>query len=108
MTATMIKPKERTMKTNKNYQFIISNNFQIDIRSGSEGFAVMYLVQAGKRLDDKKVYFRDNKQGRDKLIEKLSTARDFTHLGDAIGEMKQIAGKVIEQTAQQDQEKETI
>ena len=108
MTATMIKPKERTMKTNKNHQFIIANNFQIDIRSGSEGFAVMYLVQAGKRLDDKKVYFRDNKQGRDKLIEKLSTARDFTHLGDALAELKQIAAKVIEKNAQHEQEKETL
>lgn len=96
------------MKTNNNYQFIIASNFQIDIRSGSEGFAVMYLVSAGKRLDDKKVYFRDNKQGRDKLIEKLPTARDFTHLGDALTELKQIAAKVIEKNAQQEQEKETL
>lgn len=92
------------MKTNKNHQFIIANNFQIDIRSGSEGYAVMYLVQAGKRLDDKKVYFRDNKQARDKLIEKLPTARDFTHLGDALAELKQIAEKIINNQ----QEKETI
>jgi len=92
------------MKTNKNHHFIIANNFQIDIRSGSEGYAVMYLVQAGKRLDDKKVYFRDNKQARDKLIEKLPTARDFTHLGDALAELKQIAEKMISQQ----QEKETI
>lgn len=92
------------MKTNKNHQFIIANNFQIDIRSGSEGYAVMYLVQAGKRLDDKKVYFRDNKQAKDKLIEKLPTARDFTHLGDALAELKQIAEKIINTQ----QEKETI
>ena len=89
------------MKTNKNHQFIIANNFHIDIRSGSEGFAVMYLVQAGKRLDDKKVYFRDNKQARDKLIEKLPTARDFTHLGDALAELKQIAEKIINQKPQE-------
>lgn len=92
------------MRTNKNHQFIIANNFHIDIRSGSEGYAVMYLVQAGKRLDDKKVYFRDNKQARDKLIEKLPTARDFTHLGDALAELRQIAEKIINNQ----QEKETI
>lgn len=89
------------MKINKNYQFIIANSFSIDIRSGSEGYAVMYLVQAGKRLDDKKVYFRDNKQGRDKLIEKLPTARDFTHLGDALAELKQLAEKMINQKLQE-------
>jgi hypothetical protein len=93
------------MKINKNYQFIIDNHFTIDIRSGSEGYAVMYLVQAGKRLDDKKVYFRDNKQSRDKLIERLPEARDFTHLGNALSELKQIAAKMINQPQQ---EKETI
>ncbi len=93
------------MRTNKNHQFIIANNFQIDIRSGSEGYAVMYLVQAGKRLDNKKVYFRDNKQSRDKLIERLPEARDFTHLGNALSELKQIAAKIANQKEQQ---KETI
>lgn len=106
MTVTTIKPKEITMKTNKNYQFIRDTNFSIDIRSGSEGFAVMYLVSAGKRLNDKKVYFRDNKQSRDKMMKNLPTTRDFTHLGNALADLKQIAAKIIQKN--QEQEKETI
>lgn len=79
------------MKNNNNYQFLLDNGFDVDVRSGDGGFAVMYLVVNGKRLNNKKVYFKDNKQARDVIASKIATARDFTHLGNALQEMKALA-----------------
>ena len=83
------------MKNNDNYQFLKNNGFDVDVRSGDSGFAVMYLVMGGKRLNDKKVHFKDNKQARDMIVSKLETARDFTHLGNALQEMKAIAYAIM-------------
>lgn len=84
------------MKQNQNYKYLLDNGFNIDIRSNAGGYSVMYLVQNGKRLNDKKVYFKDNKQNRDTLIEKAFEARDFTHLGCALHELKIIAHELME------------
>lgn len=78
------------MKTNKNYEFLLENGFDVDIRSSDNGIARMYLLKNGERVKPN-IYtpFRDNKQSRDKLQQRVSKARDFTHLGIALKRMKE-------------------
>ena len=47
----------------------------------------MYLVEKGKIDKDFYIEFIDNRQNRDTIKSKISTSRDYTHLGNALREM---------------------
>ena len=47
----------------------------------------MYIVEKGKIDKDFYIEFIDNRQNRDTIKSKIATARDYTHLGNALRAM---------------------
>ncbi|WP_440487291.1 hypothetical protein [Serratia nevei] len=75
------------MKLNTNYKLILELGYDVEIRSNKKGFSRMYLVEKGKIDKDFYIEFIDNRQNRDTIKSKISTSRDYTHLGNALREM---------------------
>lgn len=86
------------MKKNKSLEFIKENGFDIDIRSGCEGYSKMYLVRNskdGKERFGHYITFKDNRQNRETMMKKATYVREYTHLANALNEMKEYTKTII-------------
>lgn len=83
------------MKTELNaaYEYITKNNLGINITTLDAGWAYLYLVKDGKRVG--RVAFRSNNQTAKTLTEKAVNVRPYTHLGQALSEIQQLASKHV-------------
>ncbi|MGS1026796.1 hypothetical protein [Burkholderia glumae] len=79
------------MALNKDYEFLQSKGFGLEIRNGNEGYATMYLLKGGFRVTPQiKLLFKDNRQYCDYLQGRVPKARSSTHLGVAIRKMRDV------------------
>jgi hypothetical protein len=78
---------------NNNYNKIISNNHEIVIMFGDNGYSKLILVIKNVKVHT--VFFKDNRQSKSKMYELIKTARRFTHLGNALEELAEVSDKYM-------------